>query len=44
MIKEECFAIVWGIKSLRIFLEGQSFVFESVHALFQWLYTIRLTN
>lgn len=44
VIEKECFAIIWSIKSLRVFLEGRSFVVESDHAPLQWLDKIKLTN
>lgn len=44
VIEKECFAIIWSIKSLRVFLEGRSFVVESDHAPLQWLDRIKMTN
>lgn len=44
VIEKECFAIIWSIKSLRVFLEGRSFVVESDHAPLQRLDRIKMTN
>ena len=44
VIEKECYAIVWSVKSLRVFLEGRRFVVESDHAPLQWLDRVKLTN
>lgn len=44
VIEKECFAIVWAVKMLRVYLEGKHFVIETDHAPLQWLNKMKLNN
>jgi len=44
VIEKECFAIVWAVKMLRVYLEGKHFVIETDHAPLQWLNKVKLNN
>ena len=33
VVEKECFAIIWAVKSLRMYLEGKPFQIENDHAL-----------
>ena len=43
-IEKECFAIVWAVKMLRVYLEGKEFTVNSNHAPLQWLYRKKTSN
>ena len=36
VIEKECYAIVWAIKMLRVYLEGKELSVNSDHAPLQW--------
>lgn len=44
VIEKECYAIIWAVKSLRVYLEGNRFVIETDHAPLQWLNKMKLNN
>ena len=44
VVEKECFAVVWAVTSLRVYLEGRRFVVETDHAPLQWLNRMKTTN
>ena len=44
VIEKECYAIVWAVKMLRVYLEGKEFTVNSHHAPLQWLYKMKTSN
>ena len=44
VVEKECFAIIWVVKMLRIFLEGKEFTIFTDHAPLQWLQCMKTTN
>lgn len=44
VIEKECYAIVWAVKMLRVYLEGKEFTVNSDHAPLQWLYRMKTSN
>lgn len=44
VIETECFAIVWAVKYLRIYLEGKEFRVLSDHAPLKWLNRMKTSN
>ena len=44
VIEKECFAIVWAVKMLRVYLKGKKFTVNSDHAPLQWLYRMKTSN
>ncbi|XP_062585038.1 uncharacterized protein LOC134246689 [Saccostrea cucullata] len=44
VVEKECFAIVWAVQSLRVYLEGKPFKIETDHAPLQWLQRSKLSN
>ncbi|XP_062589077.1 uncharacterized protein LOC134250727 [Saccostrea cucullata] len=44
VIEKECYAIIWAVKTLRVYLEGKQFVIETDHAPLTWLQRSKLSN
>ena len=44
VIEKECYAIVWAVKMLWVYLEGKEFTVISDHAPLQWLYRMKTSN
>ena len=38
VVEKECFAIIWAVKMLRIFLDGKELTVFTDHAPLQWLH------
>jgi hypothetical protein len=44
VIEKECFAIVWAVQILRVYLEGKEFTVNSDRAPSQWLHKMKTSN
>ncbi|RDD36252.1 Retrovirus-related Pol polyprotein from transposon 17.6 [Trichoplax sp. H2] len=43
-IEKECLAVVWGIETFRIYVEGQDFTVQTDHRPLLWLYRMKNNN
>lgn len=44
VIEKECYALVWAVKTLKVYLEGREFSINSDHAPLQWLDRVKTSN
>ena len=44
VIEKECYAIVWAVKTLKVYLEGKEFTINCDHSPLQWLDRVKTSN
>ena len=43
-VKKECLAVVWGLKTYRVYLEGRTFTIYTDHQPLLWLHRMKSHN